>query len=243
MIGLFADSRFEQLLNEHIQRLRSQRHSGHFSDEGVSAAINSGSFAPMSGIRWFPLSSLESPWRPRTVEERNQFQHAVQKFPMVQLWTALMGNSGTITPGKLELTLLRIGQLPLPLIHFIEHTRKWGKATFSDALFDGSDLVDRLAKLQQADKTEDSQSPRKWAALLQFFKEITGQADADIHIPYENDKVNVFLNGHWLDLDELGTGIHEIVILAALCVIQSKCAICIEEPELHQHPRLQRKLL
>ncbi|MCI5211697.1 MAG: ATP-binding protein, partial [Candidatus Electrothrix sp. ATG2] len=41
----------------------------------------------------------------------------------------------------------------------------------------------------------------------------------------------------------MGTGIHEVVILAAAATVFSEHVVCIEEPELHLNPILQRKLI
>jgi hypothetical protein len=41
----------------------------------------------------------------------------------------------------------------------------------------------------------------------------------------------------------MGTGIHEVVILAAAATVLSESILCVEEPELHLHPTLQKKLL
>lgn len=46
-----------------------------------------------------------------------------------------------------------------------------------------------------------------------------------------------------LPLNSLGTGIHEVVILASAAMSLSKSIICIEEPELHLHPILQKRLI
>jgi predicted ATP-dependent endonuclease of OLD family len=46
-----------------------------------------------------------------------------------------------------------------------------------------------------------------------------------------------------LPLEALGTGIHEVIILASAATIHENCLICMEEPELHLNPLLQRKLL
>jgi predicted ATP-dependent endonuclease of OLD family len=46
-----------------------------------------------------------------------------------------------------------------------------------------------------------------------------------------------------LPLSSLGTGVHEVIILAAAATVLRDQVLCIEEPELHLHPILQRKLL
>jgi predicted ATP-dependent endonuclease of OLD family len=46
-----------------------------------------------------------------------------------------------------------------------------------------------------------------------------------------------------LPLESLGTGVHEVVILTAASTLLDNIILCVEEPELHLHPLLQRKLV
>ncbi len=51
------------------------------------------------------------------------------------------------------------------------------------------------------------------------------------------------MDGKTLPLDQLGSGIEELVILAAAATQFENQIVCVEEPEVHLHPALQKKLI
>jgi len=115
------------------------------------------------------------------------------------------------------------------------------KGTTSES-FDGSGIIERLARLQNPDV--HSQKDRQgFTDITNFLREVIDRPDANIEIPYERDTILIHMDRKVLPIESLGSGIHEVIILAAAATVLTGNVICIEEPELHLNPILQRKLI
>lgn len=132
--------------------------------------------------------------------------------------------------------------LSLPPTSLIPALRRIGPAGEEFGDLRGTGLIDRLAELQSPthDRLADRDTFQKINA---FVRDVTGNADAQIHMPHDRSHVYVEMNGRMLPLENLGTGIQQVIMIAAFCTVREKEVICIEEPELHLRPTLQRKLL
>jgi hypothetical protein len=138
--------------------------------------------------------------------------------------------------------LLQQPRAPIPECMMIPAKRQLGPKdeTFDD--LSGKGLVDHLSEIQNPDHHE-RQRRETFDQITEFVRTVTGKPDALLEVPSSRQHLNVHMDNKVLPLSSLGTGIHEVVLIAAFCTIHQKKIMCIEEPEIHLHPILQRKLV
>jgi hypothetical protein len=138
--------------------------------------------------------------------------------------------------------LVSVQTITFPAVKLIPALRQVGPrgAKFSD--YSGVGLIDRLAEIQSPD--HDKRSDRHlFDRINEFLRVVTGKHDASIEIPHHREHVLVHMDDKVLPLTSLGMGIHEVIMIAAFCTLTENQIVCIEEPEIHLHPLLQRKLV
>lgn len=133
-------------------------------------------------------------------------------------------------------------QLKKVTSHLIPAIREIGEKGSSAEGFSGSGIIDKLAKLQNPNITQQ-QDKLKFEAVNAFLRNVTDNSSAEIEIPHNRETINVHMDGKTLPLESLGTGIHEVIILASAATVLDETVICMEEPELHLNPTLQKKLV
>jgi predicted ATP-dependent endonuclease of OLD family len=195
---------------------------------------------------WFDYAST---WNAHPVLD-NDFLKALHEQKILvdsewqSLWSALTGQGrGNITQHWIPETIQQLNPIqPQALaITLIPAIRQIDTSEAKDD-FSGAGLVDRLARLQNPD-TDREESRRHFEEINRFLRSVTGSKDARLEIPYSRDRILVQMDGKILPLQSLGTGIHEVIILAAAATVLRNQVLCLEEPEIHLHPTLQRKLL
>lgn len=161
------------------------------------------------------------------------------------LWSTLFSRSS----GELErhwipetLNALHPAQFGTPQARLIPAIRQVGPGSDADD-FSGLGLIDRLARLQNPGPLEQHARTR-FDQINRFVQTVLEDESTRLDIPYDRETILVHAEGApALPLHSQGTGVHEVVILAAAATLLEGELVCIEEPELHLHPLLQRKLI
>lgn len=103
-------------------------------------------------------------------------------------------------------------------------------------------IIEGLAEISQPMPNEQHLK-RDFRKIVDFIRKVLNEPELDLEIPHNRKTITVHLHGKSLPIEALGTGIHELVILASKAVMRHNSIVCIEEPELHFHPELQRQFM
>jgi AAA15 family ATPase/GTPase len=169
----------------------------------------------------------------------------LEGYQWQSLWKELTNqNQGDLKQHWVPQTIRAISFVPgsVPNIEIIPAIRKIGAAGSEAADFSGEGIIERLAKIQNPSLSEQ-QLKDKFISINKFVQNVLENPSATIEIPHGRDMILVHMNGKTLPLESLGTGVHEVIIIAAASIILDNTILCVEEPELHLHPLLQRKLI
>jgi len=107
---------------------------------------------------------------------------------------------------------------------------------------DNVEIRKKLNDIINYNHTTQHTAKKAKSSLCRYFKDIFG-FDIDIKIPSLDQEIQLVIDDSQTPLSSLGTGYQEIVLIAFVLITTSADIICIDEPELHLHPKAQRALL
>ena len=129
-----------------------------------------------------------------------------------------------------------------PKCHLLPAVRQVGPSGEAFEGLDGQGLIDHLQLLQNPPFNQQEKKT-SFEAINRLVQTVLRKTDARIEIPHDKENIIVHLDGKSLPLREFGTGIEEVILIGAYCTIYDGSLMCLEEPEIHLHPVLQRQLL
>lgn len=224
-------------------------------DEALLHVLTRAAFErPGSSLAWIDfdvdvssgrLSLFASQWADAASEYQvRDAQHNVVRMDVGSLANAFQRNRGMLQAATPLVQFADELNLPqyLPQVELIDALRQVREASSETSTHSGDGLVIKLAELQNP-PNHDEAKLKKFEEINTFVRSVLEDSSARIHIPFTHDDILVRSEGRVLPLAHLGTGIHEVIILAAAATVLEDRLVCIEEPEVHLHPVLQRRLL
>lgn len=114
----------------------------------------------------------------------------------------------------------------------------------SSPINSGVGLPAALLRLYNPERKDFEESKRRWNKFQDFVREIMNDRSAAILVSHDSHEIAVkTADTDYLPLESLGTGLTELIILAAVVACNTDKIICIEEPEIHLHPSLQVRFI
>lgn len=168
----------------------------------------------------------------------------MESLKVQRLWSFLTGRGQGDRKAHWEPQIVECFPLQIPqrTVELIPAIRRIGDSGVEPIGYDGTGIINRLAQLQNP-SAENQSHKLKFEAINEFLREVTDRPDARIEIPYERDTILIHMDNKVLPISCLGSGLHEVIILAAAATTLSEQIVCIEEPELHLNPILQKKFI
>lgn len=107
--------------------------------------------------------------------------------------------------------------------------------------FDGEYLIETLALYQQPEIGKD-EDQKRFNEIEKHFCSLLNLPNARVEISKSNPTL-IINDGIRLPLSSFGTSVHELLILLTSITSMDNSICCIEEPEIHFHPLLQKEFL
>ncbi|MGO1049296.1 AAA family ATPase [Crossiella sp. CA198] len=107
----------------------------------------------------------------------------------------------------------------------------------------GRGVIRALAELQSPTHGKWEDSKLRWAAINRFIRIVLGDSGTSLSIPHDFSTIQIETPQRVLPLSSLGSGVEQVIVLAAAATVATNSLVCIEEPETNLHPLLQKKLV
>lgn len=205
-----------------------------------------GMLADVDGIFWtrFHVANGNLTPAPELIDEAISLWPGWRAQDYRRALSALGG--GTIDPRDVMTRLLaglnRFSDFPNTVT--ISSARRVESAEDGDPdWLSGRGIISALSALQNPRDDQWETARPRWASINRFVQTVLGDPDASLNIPHDFSTIQVETPQRVLPLASLGSGVEQVIVLAAAATVTMKSLVCLEEPETNLHPLLQKKLV
>jgi energy-coupling factor transporter ATP-binding protein EcfA2 len=156
-----------------------------------------------------------------------------------------LGGGTVNSESVMDRLLVSIGGFPsLPPVVTIASARRV-EATEDDEpdWLSGRGIIRALATLQSPPHDQWELAQPRWTAINRFVQTVLGDPDASLNVPFDFSTIQVETPQRVLPLGSIGSGVEQVVVLAAAATVTTQSLVCLEEPETNLHPLMQKKLI
>jgi hypothetical protein len=214
----------------------------------VEIILHSNALTNQTSVAWF---KYRGPWGTRTPDIHPELIDSLvaEQVASPNEWEALfykrVGGSpgGNIKGHWIPEVLKRLSPETFtpPQIILIPAIRTIGAHGSTPHDYSGAGIIERLAELQHPPHHKQSLK-QHFLDINAFVQSVLGDPEATLEITHDKSAILVNKNRKTLPLQSHGTGLHEVITLGVAATVLNNSLLCIEEPELHLHPLLQKKL-
>jgi len=165
------------------------------------------------------------------------FNHLKINLGYTDPWEALKVHYGKFYKKHLQELFDRI--IYIPDIRIIKEKNNIER---SNSLINGANLTSELAYMKNHEIGEEDRFS-KLKSIEAKIAEILNVHKIEINIPKKSEQFVLVVDDKRLLLENFGTGVHDLVMLCCILMLNKKSLVCIEEPEIHLHPELQRRFI
>ena len=131
---------------------------------------------------------------------------------------------------------------PLICVENFREIRTVPGAESDGEAFNGYNVIARLREMQHP-KIGNEDEQATFDRVQEFVRDLLAEPELLMEVPTSEDAIYISMHDQRLPLESYGSGLHQLVILCAALAMHDDHVVCIEEPEIHMHPELQRKFL
>ena len=169
----------------------------------------------------------------------------LRNVPWADLSRALTSTTGGAPGADLERTMSSLRSKltsPAPKTLVVPAHREIRSGESGGWQFSGEGIIEQLDRIRNPDSLH-GQDRDHHEQFLSVVTDVLELSSFDYHVSRAaNQTLFLHIDEERRPLGSIGTGIEHSILLIAATIVEPSAMLCVEEPEVHMHPRLQRRL-